>query len=420
MVGVIMIGQLGETPLAAVGLANQIFFLLQLVLFGINSGAAMFTAQLWGKQDVLNIRRVISLGLMMGMTAGVIFLSIALLGPELAMRIYSKDPEVIALGSEYLRIFGWAFLFVPITFLFSMVLRSIGEVKLPMLVSTIALVFNMLASYALIFGKFGLPALEVSGAAIAGLTARILECVILLGIIYLRRLPIALKANDFLTLNLSFAGNVFRPILPVILNETFWSLGATAYNVVYARISTEAIAAVNIVATIDNMAFVLVWGISHATAIMVGNRIGAGEEDRALLYAKRSIVLGILIGMLIGGMVFLLSDNILGLYQVDPVVIYYASRMLAILGLFVWVRGVNSIIIIGTLRSGGDTLFSFFLDGVVIWVVGVPTAFFTAFVLDLQVYWVYLAIMSEEIVKFIIGLWRVYSRKWIHNLTRTV
>ena len=233
-------------------------------------------------------------------------------------------------------------------------------------------------------------------------------------------MAIAVKPIDFMSLSLPFVGKVFKPILPVIMNETFWALGTTAYNVVYARISTDAIAAMNIVATIDNMAFVLVWGISHATAIMVGNRIGAGEEKQAYQYSIRSIILGALLGMLIGSQVLLWSNQILALYKVDALVIFYARRVLTVLGLLVWVRGLNSIIIIGSLRSGGDTRFSFFLDGVVIWIVGVPSAFITAFVFHLPVYWVYLAIMSEEILKFGIGLWRIYSRKWIHNLTHTV
>ena len=173
MVGVVMIGQLGETPLAAVGLANQIFFLLQLMLFGIYSGAAMFTAQLWGKLDIPNIRRVLSMAIVMGMSVGVLLLGITQFAPHLALGIYSKDPAVIAQGSEYLHIFGWSFLLVPISFAFMMVLRSIGEVKIPMLVSIIALVFNTIASYVLIFGMAGLPAMGVRGAAIAGLSARV-------------------------------------------------------------------------------------------------------------------------------------------------------------------------------------------------------------------------------------------------------
>ena len=420
MVGVVMIGQLGETPVAAVGLAAQIFFLLQLVLFGINSGASMFTAQLWGKQDLPNIRKVLALAIVLGLFAGSIFLGLAWLAPQLVLGIYSEDPQVVVLGSQYLRIFGWAYLFFPISFSFSMVMRSIGDVKTPMLVSIGALVFSALASYLLIFGKLGLPALGVRGAAIAALAARILECGVMLRIVYRRRPLIALHLKDLLGLDLSFVGRVFKPMLPVILNETFWSFGTTAYSVVYARISTDSIAAMNIVSTIDNMAFVFIFGLANATAIMVGNRIGAGEERKAFQYAVRSLLLGMLFGVLVGSQVLLWSPSILSLYKVPPVVIDYARRVLVILAALVWLRAANSIIVVGILRSGGDARFSFFLDGMVIWVVGVPVAFFTAFVLHLPVYWVYLAIMSEELLKWVIGMRRIFSRKWIHNLTHAV
>jgi putative MATE family efflux protein len=420
MVSMVMIGQLGETPVAAVGLANQIFFLLQLILFGINTGSAIFTAQFWGKGDIPNIRRVHSFAILLGLAAALIFLLMAVLAPEFLLGIYSKDPEVIAAGSEFLRIFGWAYLFTAVSFSYAIMLRSTGQVKIPMLTSTVALVFNTILSYLLIFGKLGFPNLGISGAATAGLLARILECGALLGIVYMRRMPIALRLSDIFGLDWAFVTRIFKPVLPVILNETFWSLGITAYYVVYARIGTESVAAMNISATIENLAMVMIFGISHATAILIGNHIGAGEEQRAFLYAVRSLALVIGLGLLIGGVVLLASPAILSLYKVDPQVIFYAKRALTILALLIWVRGSNALMVVGILRSGGDTRFSLFLDGLVIWIVGVPAAVFTAFVLKWPVHMVYLAIMSEEILKCGIGMWRVFSKKWIHNMTQTV
>jgi putative MATE family efflux protein len=420
LVAVVMIGQLGETSVAAVGLANQVFFLLQLVLFGINSGSAMFTAQLWGKRDLPNIRRVLSLGMLLGLGAASIFFVLAEFFPEAVLGIYTKDPAVVALGAQYLQIFGWAFPFVAVSFVFAAVLRSTGNVRLPMLVSLTALGFNTIGSYVLIFGKFGFPALGVEGAAISALLARVLECSVLVGFVYFHRLPIALHLQDLLQLDLGFIKRVFRPILPVILNETFWSFGITAYNVVYARISTDAIAAMNIVSPIDNMSFVLISGIANATAIMVGNKIGEGKEETAYRYAGRSIVVAVATAFFIGSQLLLWSDYIFGLYKVDPEVISDAHKVLTILALMLWIRSINSTIVVGILRSGGDTVFSFVLDGVIIWLVGVPCAFMAAFVFDLPVYWVYFSVMSEEILKCGLGLNRFFSRKWIHNMTHHV
>jgi Na+-driven multidrug efflux pump len=183
---------------------------------------------------------------------------------------------------------------------------------------------------------------------------------------------------------------------------------------------TDSIAAMNIVSTIDNLALVVIFGVANATAIIVGNRIGADEDERAFQYGVRSLTIVITLGIIIGSLVILFSPLILTLYKVSPQVIYYAQRVLNILGLFLWVRAANGLIVVGILRSGGDTRFSFILDGLIIWLVGVPTAFFTAFVLELPVYWVYLAILSEEVLKFGIGTWRTFSKRWIHHLNQIV
>lgn len=420
MVGVVMIGQLGETPVAAVGLANQIFFLLQLVIFGITSGAAIFTAQLWGKQDLPNIRKVLSLGLLLAGSASLIFMALALFRPALVLGIYSKDPAVVILGSEYLNIFGTAYLFFAVTMCYGVVLRSTGDVKTPMSISVLALAFNTGLSYVLIFGKLGFPALEVRGAAYAALTSRVLETLLMIIVVYRYRASIAVRLRDLLGLDFSFVGRVFKPILPVILNETFWSFGITAYYVVYARMGTNSLAAMNIVSTIENMALVFTFGIAHATAILVGNRIGAGERGKAYQYAGRSLGLTILIGLFIGSQILLWSPAILRLYKVAPEVIQSAQQVLNVLALFSFVRATNAVIVVGVLRSGGDTRFSFFLDGVIIWIVGVPMAFLGAFVLGLPVQGVYLMIMSEEILKFTLGMRRYFSRRWINDLAQTV
>ncbi|MBN2550477.1 MAG: MATE family efflux transporter [Anaerolineales bacterium] len=420
MVGVIMIGQLGDAPVAAVGLANQIFFLLNLILFGINSGMAIFTAQLWGKHDIPNIHRVLGLALSMGAVVGLFFFGVAQFAPQAALGIYTKDPAVVELGSQYLHIFGWSFLFIPVSFSYALVLRSTGEVRIPLVVTLITLSLNTLLSFGLIFGNFGLPRLETRGAAIAVLVARIFEMTLLLWITYRRRTPAAARLSDMFNQNISFISRVLKPVLPVAFNELFWSLGITTYNVVYARIGTDAIAAMNIASSIETLALVIFSGVGHACAILVGHQIGAGDEKNAYRYAVRSLSLGALGGVLVGGLIMAGSGPLLTLYKVSPQVIDYAHKVLTILSLLLWLRATNMILFIGVLRSGGDTRFAFLLDAVIIWVLGVPMAFLGAFVFHLPVYWVYLMVLSEELTKCVLGLWRVYSKKWIHNLAQTV
>ena len=420
MVGLMMIGQKGDVAVAAVGLANQLFFLLTLVVFGITSGSAIFTAQLWGTRDIPNIRKVLGLSLLMALVISSGFLILAEFFPTQILEIYSEDSQVIALGSAYLQIYGWSFLFFAITASFAAVLRSTGNVHLPLSISVITLSFNTILSFILIFGKFGFPAMGVQGAALAALVSRVLECIGLLAAIYGKKSPIAIGFRELFSIDLHFAGKVLKPVLPVAINEFLWSMGITAYNVVYARIGTESIAAINIISTIENLAFVVFTGISTATAIMVGNCIGAKEENKAYSYGGRSLGLGAVTGIFLGGMILLGSDRILELYKVSPIVLENAHRVLTILGLMLWLRSMNSIMVIGVFRSGGDTRFCLFLDGMIIWIIGVPLAFLGAFTLHLPVYWVYLLAMSEEISKWCLGMQRFFSRKWIHNLAQTI
>lgn len=417
LVSVMIIGQLGETAIAAVGLGNQIGFLHNLLLFGITSGSAIFTAQLWGKGDVPSIRKVLGLCLSLGMLAGAFFWALSLFFPELALGIYTKDAAVVALGSQYLRIFGWAFLLMPVTFSFAAVLRSIGDVRTPLVISMIALSLNTLLSYGLIFGYFGMPEMGVRGAALAGLIARVLECVGLLFLVYRKNGPTAARLGELFRYDVIFIRKILGRVLPVALNELLWSLGIAAYNVVYARIGTDAIAAMNIAGSIDNMAFVIFIGVGNACAILVGNRIGAGEEEQAYRYAGRSLGLCIFGGLFVGGVILAVTPLVLSVYKVDPLVIEYTRKVLFIIAAFVWMRAANMVIFIGILRSGGDTRFGFFLDAGTIWVVGVPLAALGAFAFHLPVYLVYLLVMMDELTKFVVGTWRYFSRRWIHNLS---
>lgn len=421
MASVVIIGQKGEVAVAAVGLANQIFFLLNLVLFGIGSGMAIFTAQLWGKRDVANIRKVLGLALKLQTGAALVFLVLAQFIPAQLISMYSTDPRVIATGAEYLRAFSWSFISFAVTFTYAFTLRSTGNVRLPVAVSIGSLIINAGLTYGLVFGAWGLPALGVPGAAWAINIARGLEMLILLMMTYHQpNSPAAATLSELRYFDLGFTWKIMKPVIPVALNEILWSFGITTYNIIYARMGTETIAAVNIYSTVDNIAFALLIGLGNATAVLVGNKIGAGEEKLAHTYAGRSIGLAIAFGWLVGGMLLLIRTPVLGLYNVSPTVIDNAYRLMTFAALAIWVRACNMIIIIGALRSGGDTVFSLILDGLVIWVVGVPLAALGAFVMGLPLQFVYLLALSEEVTKMAVGLWRYFSRKWINNMTRMV
>lgn len=420
MLGVIFVGQKGEASVAAVGLAGQLAFLLNLVHFGIISGAAMFTAQFWGRQDVPNLRRVLGLCLMFAIATSLVFFALAHLIPVQILGIYTTDPDVIRLGADYIRTFSWTFLFLAVTVSYGFVLRSTGNVKMPTTVSVLALLLSTFLSYALIFGRFGFPDLGIQGAAVASVISRGLECALLIVLCYVQKTPVAASLRELTDFDVKFAGRVIKPMMPVMLNELFWALGITTYNVIYGRLGTESFAAMNIVSTIEQMAFVVFIGISNATSVLVGNRIGAGREDEAYVYAGRSLGLGLVGGILMGVLLQLVKEPVLALYNVSPDVIANAGNVITVMMFFLWVRVNNMTIVVGILRAGGDTRYSLFLDGFIIWLVGVPMAWLAANVWGLPVYFVYLCAMSEEAAKWILGMRRYFTRKWIHNLTQHI
>lgn len=420
MLGVVFVGQKGEVSVAAVGLAGQLAFLLNLVHFGIISGAAMFTAQFWGRKDVPNLRRVLGLCLLLAITASLIFFTLAQFLPSQILSIYTKDPEVITLGARYVRVFSWTYLFFAITFSYALVMRSTGDVRTPTTVSVGALLLSTFLSYSLMFGRFGFPELGIQGVAVAAVIARALECVTLISITYAKKSPVAASLKELTNFDRAFLARVIKPMLPVILNELFWSLGITTYNIIYGRMGTESFAAMNIVSTIEQVAFVIFIGISNATSVFVGNRIGEGRENEAYLFAGRSLGLGIVGGILIGLILQLVKGPVLSLYNVSPEVIENAGNVINVMTFFLWMRVNNMTIVVGVLRAGGDTRFSMFIDGIIIWLVGVPMAYLGANVWHLPVHLVYLCAMSEEATKWILGINRYFSRKWIHNLTAQV
>lgn len=415
LVDTIMIGQLGAVEVAAVGLANRYYFIFVLISFALSSGATIFTAQFWGKKDVEHIGKPMGIALICGVFVGLVFASGALLIPEVIMKIFTKDPQVIVEGSNYLRIVSFSYILTAVTLTYVFVLRSIEHVKLPMYASTSALALNTFLNYCLILGHFGFPALGVKGAAIATLIARIIEVSVIVLASYAKKYPVV-KLRDLLTMPPTFIKQFFSKTIPVIANEFFWVMGMTMFAIVYGRMGTKEIAAVNIVAPVEHISIEFFFGLGNAAAVMVGNQIGAGHEDTAFSYAKRILLISSLGAMVAGVLVWLVSDHIVMFFNVSPEVRYFAIRILLVVGIVLWVKVFNMIVAIGVLRSGGDTTFSMFLDTAGVWGIGVPLAFLGAFVWKLPVYWVYVLVCADEFVRMAVGLRRIYSKKWIHNL----
>ena len=418
MLDTFMIGQLGEAAIAAVALSNQIFFLQMLALFGISSGSAVFTAQFWGKKDMPGLQKTSGLALILALFFSGLFTLATQLFPGEILRLFSKDEAVIALAVPYLRITSVSYMFTAVTIIMAGILRTTGIAKVPLYVSVGAIFVNALFNYLLIFGKMGFPRLGTTGAAIATSLARILEMIILLAIIYGKKYPAALHPRQMGSLTREFLKRFFHRLYPVLLNEIGWSAGTTMFTLVYARMGTDILAGYNITNTIIQFAFVFFMGSGNASAVIMGNMIGRGESSENLQRCSRKLLyLSPLLGLGFAALMILLAPYVPLIFNVSPEVRQLVTRFMYIICPVILVKVSNMHIIVGILRSGGDTHVCAALELIPLWFIAIPAMAVTGLVLHWNPLLVYLVAMSEEVLKYILGLIRVYSGKWINNVT---
>ncbi|NCB00942.1 MAG: MATE family efflux transporter [Spirochaetia bacterium] len=412
----LMITKVSEEALAAVGLANQMFFLISLFYFGVSSGAAIFVAQYWGAKQIEKLQRTMGIALSLGLLGAFASAFFSFFFPTLIMNIFTQDPIVVAYGVDYLKIVSISYVMTAIVMIYSAALRSTEDSRTPMYISMISLTVNVILNYALILGNFGFPRLEVKGAAIATLIARFLEMMILLIIIYRRKGAVAAPLRILVSFSFDEVKSYFSTCFPVILNEIFWSLGMVFYKIAYARLGTTVIASVNVSQSIEHLFFVVLIGVSNAAAILLGNKIGENKIDLAQKYAYSLIKLVIIIGFIMGLALFFLAPYIPLIFSLSEYVFTITVKSLQMMALLIPMKACTMLIVVGILRSGGDTKFSMMTELAGVWGIGVPLAFIGVLVFKLPIYYIYLLVGLEEFFKGFIGFNRVRSKKWITRL----
>jgi putative MATE family efflux protein len=416
MVDTVMIGRLGTVEIAAVGLGNQFFFTFNMILFGICSGSAIFTAQFWGKRDMPGIRVNTGFTLILNLLLSLIFTLGALLFPGEILRIYSRDPAVIALGAAYIKTLAPAFIPFGVSFVFVQTLRSTEKVRLAMVSTLIALSINVGLNYLFIFGFGPIPALGVVGAAIATVIARFTETGILVGVSYARRYPPAGTFRELTAFKGPCIARFFTIVTPVVLNELIWSLGVMFQNIIIARTHTDAIAAFNITNTFSQLTWVVFIGLGNGVAVLIGKKIGQGDERTARDYAARITRFA---PILAGGaalVILALSRLLPFVFRVNQNVLSLIDVMFLILAVVYPFRAFNMAMIIGVCRSGGDTRFCILYDVLFMWAVSIPLAAAASFIFHAPVWAAYLCICVEDPIKMSFGLWRLKTGKWLHNV----
>lgn len=416
----LMVGSLGEIELAAVGLSTQLFFVHISVMFGFASGSSAFMAQFWGKQDVKSIRKVTGFTVMVCFGISMLFFLPAFFIPNYVLRLFTDIPGVIDLGKDYVRIAAVSFLTLGITFPLSSVLRTTQQTSIPLKISIVVFSTNTLLNYILIFGSFGAPAMGVSGAATATAISRVIELILYFYIIFIRKNLIAGKLSEFTGWQRILILRILATAVPVVINETMWSLGMAAYNAAYGRMGVTEFAAVQASNTLNTLFILAIFSLGDALLILVGQRIGMGEMEYAFALAKRLLRIGFFVGVISGILLILTSQIIIRLFNFTPEGQRYALLILCIYGAFMPIKVFSGLNIVGTLRCGGDTRIAMIFEVGSVWLIGVPLVFLGALYLSLPIYFVVLMAQTEEVVKGILCLRRFRSKKWMKNLVHDI
>ena len=416
LIDVVMIGRLGEDSVAAAGAANQIFFLLTLMLFGINSGGSVFLSQFWGTQDLRNVRRTMGMMYALGAALTAIFTAGALLATQFLVSFYVHEPSPIALGADYLWIVGLSYPVTAVSMILAMVCRCTGDVSLPTRASMLSIVINVGGNALLIYGLLGFPALGLRGAAIATALARTAECLVLVVTIYRKKLPAAARLRELFDIDRAFIQKYARTAAPVLLNEILWSVGASLYSVAYGMLGTAALAAVQIANTAIQLVFVFTRGLSSACGIFIGRLVGAGDRESAIDHSHRFALLMPAAGLCTGVLMAAVHPLILSLYHVSAETIRLAQTLILIQSAQLACKALAMCLVVAVFRAGGDTLFACLLDTGTVWLAGVPLAFLGVF-LGAPLWGVCLLIFSDDVAKVILGLIHLKKERWIKNVS---
>lgn len=417
MMDSLMLGRLGQIELSASSLANQPFFIFNLLIFGMASGSSVLNAQFWGKRDIRSIKIVISICLKVALMVSILLGAAVMFFPETVMRIYTDDPQIIAAGSEYLRIIGWCYFFFGLSNTLLTTIRSVGIVRIAVIDSVFSLACNSGLNYLLIFGNFGFPKLGIQGAAIATVIARMGEAVIVLVYILVIDRKLQFKLRDFWEFDVGLLKNYLKNGLPVAFNEVFWSVGVSIQSMIMGRLGASVVSASQIASIVQQFSSVLIFGVANAAAIIIGNDIGAGKMERARERVIWFRIIGVLLGILASGIILGLSGPVVSFYNVPDETKQLAIEMLRVLAVIVLFVAQTGIGVVGLLRGGGDPRFALFVDLAGLWLVATPAGLLSAFVFKAPVLVVYACTKLDEPVKLLMLAWRMRNHRWMRDVT---
>lgn len=418
-----MVGMLGEAPMAAVTLANIPIFVVQLMTFGLQSGASVLISQFYGKGDKGSINEVLGIGFAVAGGITLIFGCVMFFLPVPFMSLFGNNADVVALAAQYAKIVAFSFLFDSLAQVYIAAHRSMANPLLGLYILGASMVSNTILNWVFIFGKLGAPAMGVEGAALATLISRMLEFVIAVGHIALGK-RFRLQFHRLLHPSPAMLGKYVRFATPVLLNETLWGLGTSLYPTIMGHMegSQAILAAYGIVGNLVNVSTVMVFAIGGTTAIIIGREIGAGRREGVYETGLCLDTLAFLAGLIVGAVFIVLTYTLFEpvvypLFHLSQEASEIATMMSVVSFAILAVRSFNTTNVVGVLRGGGDVRAATIIDLLPMWLLSLPLAALAGLVFHWGILPVYLCISLDNVVKLFLGVWRLRSGVWIRDIT---
>lgn len=421
MMDTVMLGRLGtnsEVLISAANFANQPYFVYSLFLFGMVSGMSVLIAQYWGKGDTDAINSIAGIAISAAIVVGSLFTAVCYMFTPQVIGLFTESSEVIDLGVKYLRIVLASYVIASLTSLLCGIMRSTEQVGIALGSNTIGITTNIVLNYCFIFGKFGFPRMEIEGAALATLIAKIVEFVVVLIYVIFFDKRVKLSFKRMFKLKGHLVKDFIRYSLPVIFNETMWGLGITLHSVVIGHIDDASYAAYTVANIIEKIGLLSAIGFANATQIIIGKEIGAGRSENAYPYAKTMLTLSALLGLIMSGVVLIVRVPAVGLFDIYDTTKTAAINIIAVMSVIIFIKSFNTTAIVGAMRGGGDTRTAMIFDFMPMWIISIPLGAIAAHFFKLPVWWVYACLMSDEVIKSPFCLIYIRSKRWIRNVTR--
>lgn len=414
---VIMLNYVGQSAISAVSLAANYSNILFMVYYGLGTGASLLCAQYFGKKNMQAIHAVEGIALRFSLAISVLVALAAFTMPQRMLLLFTSDQELIAIGSSYIRIMGITYLCWGVTEIYLAILRSIGRVTISMTLNMLAFGLNILLNAVFIFGLFGAPKLGVTGVAIATASSRLIQLVACV-IVSLLSKDVKLNPAYMFIRSKTLLNDFIHLSLPALGNDLSWSVAFSMYSVILGHLGTEAVAANSLVTVVRNVGSVFCFAIASAGTILLGRVMGQEELEKSKSYASRMLKMTVVAGAVGGVIVLAVTPFVLRFAFLNDTAMHYLKYMLLINSYYIMGSAVNTALIAGVFRAGGDTKFGLICDTIDMWVYAVPLGFFAAFVLKLPVLWVYFLLSTDEFVKWPWVIRHYRKGEWAKNITR--